>query len=324
MEWIGIGIVLIIQIATVVVLVLLFKKKDQKHSDNELSLIQNQMQGMQESLQQRLFESQKVLKEVTQELTGVKETNKQVFGITEQLQNLEKVFKNQKQRGSIGEAGLELILNNILPPDAFELQYMFSNGEKVDAVIRAQEGIIPIDAKFSLDNYNRLINEDDDKRREAYEKEFVNDLKKRVDETAKYIRPEEKTLPFAFMFIPAEAIYYDLLVNEIGGVKSRNRSIIEYAYHEKQVIIVSPTTFAAYLQSILYGFKAFQIESSARDIIKRVGELSKHLSTYEEYMDKIGKQLETTLNTYAHATKEFQKIHKDVSRIEKIGDREED
>ncbi len=201
---------------------------------------------------------------------------------------------------------------------------MFSNGEKVDAVIRAQEGIIPIDAKFSLDNYNRLINEDDDKRREEYEKEFVNDLKKRVDETAKYIRPEEKTLPFAFMFIPAEAIYYDLLVNEIGGVKSRNRSIIEYAYHEKQVIIVSPTTFAAYLQSILYGFKAFQIESSARDIIKRVGELSKHLSTYEEYMDKIGKQLETTLNTYTHATKEFQKIHKDVSRIETIGDREQD
>lgn len=324
MEWIGISIVLIIQIATIVVLVLMFKKKDQKHSENELSLLQNQMQGMQESLQQRLFESQKVLKEVTQELTGVKETNRQVFTITEQLQNLEKVFKNQKQRGSIGEAGLELILGNILPPDAFELQYMFKNGEKVDAVIHTKEGIIPIDAKFSLDNYNRLIHEEDEKRKEEYEKEFINDLKKRVDETAKYIRTNEDTLPFAFMFIPAEGIYYDLLVNEIGGVKSRARSILEYAYHEKQVIIISPTTFAAYLQSILYGFKAFQIEASAQDIIKRVGELSKHLSSYQEYMEKIGKQIDTTQNTYMHAVKEFEKIHKDVTRIEKIGDREKD
>lgn len=324
MEWIGIGIVLIIQIATIVVLVLLFKRKDQKHSENELSLLQNQMQGMQESLQQRLFESQKVLKEVTQELTGVKETNKQVFGITEQLQNLEKVFKNQKQRGSIGEAGLELILSNILPPDAFELQYMFQNGEKVDAVIKTKEGVIPVDAKFSLDNYNRLIHEEDEKRREEHEKEFINDLKKRVDETAKYIRTNEDTLPFAFMFIPAEGIYYDLLVNEIGGVKSRARSILEYAYHEKQVIIVSPTTFAAYLQSILYGFRAFRIESSAREIIKRVEELSKHLKTYDEYMQKLGNHLNTAINTYTHAVKEFAKIDKDVARIEKVGENQED
>jgi len=215
----------------------------------------------------------------------------------------------------LGEASLELILSNILPATAYKLQYQFDGGETVDAVIMTKEGMIPVDAKFSLDNYNRVINENDENRKTELEKEFVNDLKKRIDETAKYIKPKENTLPFAFMFIPAEGIYYDLLVNEVGAVKVNTRSLIDYAYKDKNVIIVSPTTFAAYLQSVLYGFRAFKIEESAKQIGKHVEGLSRHLKSYDDYFKKVGNSLGTTVNHYNSASKELGKIDKDVLKI---------
>ena len=277
---------------------------------------------MQDAVRHQFSESQRLIQGIqealvsaTREQTKTNEATTRFMAIAEQLANLEKVLKHQKQRGNLGEASLELILSNILPPGAYAMQYEFANREKVDAVIITKEGIIPVDAKFSLDNYHRVIQATDDRQREELEKEFKNDLKKRIDETAKYIRPEEKTLPFAFMFIPAEAIYYDLLVNEVGGLKVNTRNLIDYAYNEKKVIIVSPTTFAAYLQSVLYGFKAFKIEETARDIIKRVDELGKHLKAYEEYMGRLGNALGTTVNHYNAAYKELGKIDKDVARI---------
>lgn len=260
-------------------------------------------------------ESTRLITEITRELTEVKEGNKQVFSMTEQLSNLEKVLTHQKQRGNLGEASLELILSNILPPGAFKLQYQFKSGEVVDAIIETKEGIIPIDAKFSLDNYNRVTNEDDPARKIELEKVFKNDLKLRIDETSKYIKEDEGTLPFAFMFIPAEGIYYDLLVNEVGSMKVNSRNLIDYAYKEKKVIIVSPTTFYAYLQSVLYGFKAFKIEEQAVHIQKRVEELGRHIAAYEDYMKKMGNTLGTTVNHYNTAYKELKKIDKDVLRI---------
>lgn len=281
---------------------------------------------MQESVHKQFNESQKLIKEINEqvtrnltnvakEMTAANEASKQVLTIADQLQNLEKVLKHQKQRGSLGEAALELILSNILPPNAYKLQHQFKNGETVDAVILTKDGMIPVDAKFSLDNYNRIISEVDETRKEELERDFRNDLKKRIDETAKYVRPEEGTLPFAFMFIPAEGIYYDLLVNEVGAIKVNTRSLIDYASNEKKVIIVSPTTFSAYLQSVLYGFRAFKIEESAQLIIGRVEELRKHLTAYEEYMKKLGGALGTTVNHYTAAYKELKKVDKDVIKI---------
>lgn len=281
---------------------------------------------MQQSVRTQFSESQKLIREINEqvernltnvakEMTAANEASKQVLTITDQLQNLEKVLKHQKQRGNLGEAALELILSNILPPTAYKLQHRFNDDKTVDAVILTKDGMVPVDAKFSLDNYNRIINETDETRKEALEKEFRNDLKTRIDETAKYIRPKEGTLPFAFMFIPAEGIYYDLLVNEVGAVKVNTRSLIDYATNEKKVIIVSPTTFAAYLQSVLYGFRAFKIEESAQLIIGRVEELRKHLVAYEEYMKKLGNALGTTVNHYTAAYKELKKVDKDVVKI---------
>ncbi len=255
------------------------------------------------------------LMDVSKSMTESTEASKQVFTIADQLQNLEKVLKHQKQRGNLGEASLELILSNILSPTNYKMQYRFSNNDAVDAVIMTKEGFIPVDAKFSLDNYNRIINSTNDAERELLERDFRNDLKKRIDETAKYIRTNEGTLPFAFMYIPAEGIYYDLLINEVGAIKVNTRSLIDYAYNEKKVIIVSPTTFSAYLQSVLYGFKAFKIEESAQEIIKYVSELQKHLKSYEEYHSKLGNTLGTAVNHYNATNKEFGKIDKDILKI---------
>ncbi len=255
------------------------------------------------------------LLEVTKEQTKTNEATTRFMTIAEQLANLEKVLKHQKQRGNLGEASLELILSNILPPGSYKMQYEFPGGETVDAVVVTKEGVIPIDAKFSLDNYQRLVNAIDDIQRAELEKQFKNDLKMRIDETSKYVRPKDGTLPFAFMYIPAEAIYYDLLINEVGSVKVNTRNLIDYAYNEKKVIIVSPTTFAAYLQSVLYGFKAFKIEETAKDIAKNVEALSRHLKAYEDYYKKVGNSLSTTVNHYNAGAKELGKIDKDVLRI---------
>lgn len=278
---------------------------------------------MQSHVRTQFSESQTLIKDITdkvsevrEKVAEVREANKQVFTIAEQLQSLEKVLKHQKQRGNLGEASLELILSNILPANGFKMQHGFSNGEVVDAVIMTRDGLIPVDAKFSLDNYSRVLNETDDVRRAELEKMFVQDLKKRIDETAKYVRPEEGTLPFVFMFIPAEGIYYDLLVNDFGGkIKVNARSLIDYAYNDKKVIIVSPTTFAAYLQSVLYGLKAFKVEENVKKIEGNVTQLMKHLGAYEEYFKKMGMTLSTVVNHYNAADKELKKIDKDVLKI---------
>jgi len=310
------------------------KKEGSEQSNTTLIILQNQIneitkmldarlhesrKEMREQVQFQFGESQKLIKDITKQLTEVREGNKQVFGIAEQLQNLEKVLKNQKQRGNLGEAGLALILGNILPSTAYKMQYEFKNGDKVDAAIITPDGIIPVDAKYSLDNYNRIINEKDESRKLELEKEFKNDLKKRIDETAKYIRTEEGTLPFAFMFIPAEGIYYDLLINEVGAVKVNTRNLIDYAYKDKNVVIISPTTFTAYLQSVLYGFRAFKIEKSAQDIVKRVEELRKHLAAYEMYMQKLGNNIGLAVGSFNLAYRELGKVDKDVIKISGTG-----
>ncbi len=276
-------------------------------SQQTIANIQQQMDAITNRMSQQLVE---VVKGVTQ----TQESTKQVFVIAEQLSNLEKVLKNQKQRGNLGEASLELVMSNILPPGAYAMQYEFPGGETVDAIIRTKEGFIPVDAKFPLENYTRIHDEKDDARRAEYQEAFKRDLKKRIDETSKYVRPKDGTLPFAFMYIPAESIYYDLLNDGIGAVNTR--SLLDYAQNERKVIIVSPTTFAAYLQSVLYGFKAFKIEEQAKDIAKNVEALGRHINAYQDYYKKLGASLATTVNHFNAGTKELGKIEKDVLKID--------
>ncbi len=311
-------------VLVVVGLTILLIKRGSKKEDN--SLVMQQLNQINQLLDNRLSESFKtmqiqhgqnikIIQTVTEKLTKFDETNKQIVGFAEQLQSLENVLINPKQRGILGEYYLEELLKNVFSPCQYKMQYEFKDGKTVDAVIFVKDKIIPIDSKFSLENYNRIVEEKDSFKRQQIEKTFKQDLKNRIDETAKYIRPDEGTLEFAFMFIPAEAIYYDLLVNKIGAVKSNTRDLIEYAVREKHVHIVSPTSFCAYLQTILQGLRALQIEESAKEIRKGVEVLARHMGNYDEYFRKLGNNLGATVGAYNNAYKEFGKIDKDIIKI---------
>ncbi len=267
---------------------------------------------MQESAHRQFSESARLIKEITQEVTSMKEIGRQTQGFAEQLQSLQDILKNPKQRGVLGEYYLETVLKNVLPPGMYQMQYAFENGEIVDAAVFVDGKIVPVDSKFSLDNYNRLVHASDAER-PAFEKAFVNDLKLRIQETAKYIRPEEGTMDFAFMFIPSEGIYYDLLTNQVGAGEDEN--LIQRAAGKHKVIIVSPTSFLAYLQTVMQGLKALQIERKAVEIQQRVGELGKHVGAWQEFYRKLGVSLGTSVNHYNAGYKELGKIDKDVYRI---------
>jgi DNA recombination protein RmuC len=259
-------------------------------------------------------DTNRTLQEVTEKLTKLNETNKQVVNFATQMQSLENILKNPKQRGILGEYFLESLLGNILQPNQYQMQYQFTNGEIVDAVIFVKNTIIPIDAKFSLEKYNLIQTENDKKNREKLEKEFKLDVKNRIDETAKYIRPEENTTEFAFMFIPAEGVFYNLLIYKVGTANIASKDLIEYAF-SKRVIIVSPTSFFAYLQTVLQALKSLKVEESVKDIIKHVQNLDRHIKTYDGIYEGIGKNLSTVVNKYNDGYKELKKIDKDVAKI---------
>ena len=279
--------------------------------DHKLGESQKQVN---ESLKFHSSESNKIIRDVTESLTKLDETNKQVISFADQLQSLENILKNPKQRGILGEYYLETVLKNVLPPGSYQMQYPFPDGTIVDAVVFVKDKIIPVDSKFSLENYNKMVEEHDPVEKKRMETAFVNDLKNRITETAKYIQPTKGTTDFAFMFIPHEAIYYDLLTNKVGA-GDENENLIQRAAGKYKVIITSPTSFLAYLQTVLQGLKALKIEESAKEIIKKVEDLGKHLKSYDEYHGKLGNALGTVVNHYNASNKELKKIDKDVLRI---------
>lgn len=273
---------------------------------------------MRHSIMRQFSESSKLITDVTERLTKLDETNRRVVDVADELRLLQNVLQNPKQRGVLGEYYLQTVLMNVLPPERFQLQYKFKDGEIVDAVIFLEKNkILPIDSKFSLENYNRLVEEKDKAQREVIAKALRIDLKNRIDETSKYIRESEGTMDFAFMFIPSEAIYYDLLINKIGTAGTSSRDLIEYAFRDKRVIIVSPTSFMAYLQTVMQGLRSLQIEEQAKEIQVRVVQLSQHLQAYDTYMNKLGSSLSTTVNHFNTAHKELKKVDKDVMKISK-------
>ncbi|HEX9721924.1 MAG TPA: DNA recombination protein RmuC [Candidatus Paceibacterota bacterium] len=327
-------IVYIVIIAGLALALFLLWQKSQKQQaeggsktgGQEIVMIQGQIAELRQTVdeklggattmfQQQYSESAKLIQAVTAELTRVSEGQKQVMNVTEQLQSLQDILKNPKQRGVLGEYYLEALLKNVMPPGSYQMQYGFPNGTIVDAAVFVKDKIIPIDSKFSLENYNRIAETADASEKARLEKAFVGDLKNRIVETAKYIQPEQGTTDFAFMFIPHEAIYYDLLVNKIGAVTEDTENLVQRAAGKYKVIIVSPTSFLAYLQTVLQGLKAMQIEESAKLIIKRVEDLGRHLKAYDEHHTKLGNSLSATVNSYNASRKELGKIDKDVLRI---------
>jgi len=280
------------------------------------NIMSNGLNNTHQTVSKQYKDMGNIVRDVTSRMSKIEEVSRQVLTETSELQKLQQILKNPKQRGVLGEYFLETLLKNILPPENFQMQYKFQDGEIVDAAVFIKDKIVPIDSKFSLENWNRIAEEQNEAEQVKLEKVFLNDLKNRIKETSKYIRPTEGTMDFAFMFIPHEAIYYDLLINKIGiGLEQEN--LIQKAASKYHVIIVSPTSFMAYLQTVLQGLRALKIEEQAKEIIKRVGELESHLGKYDGYLQNVGKHLTTTVNQYNLSYKEFNKIDKDVLRITK-------
>jgi DNA recombination protein RmuC len=282
---------------------------DQLHLSNERLHLQSNSNN---DLLRKISENNnQVLKEVTEKLTRVEDTNRQVVGFAEQLQSLEKILKNPKQRGLYGEYYLETILANVLPKSIYKVQYPFIDGVIVDAVILASDKIVPIDAKFSLEAYNRMCDAPDVITRTRFEKEFISDVKKRIDETSKYIKPEENTINVAFMFVPADGVYQEII--KIGTSES-TFDIINYAYSHK-VVIVSPTSFFAYLQTVLQALNTLQIEGKLLDIVKYLNESTRYLKEFEENMNKVGKNIITLSNSFNRASDDARKLSSRISKV---------
>lgn len=290
-------------------------KLDQMHE----RLVKN-MQESSSTLQKHFSHTSGIVRDVTEKLTKLDETNKQVLNFSEQLQSLENILKNPKQRGILGEYWLESLLGQVLSPGGYQMQYLLGTDEKTgqalipDAVLFVKEMLIPIDAKFSLENYNRISQENDAEKRELLEKEFKADVKLRIDETSKYIQPQQGTTNFAFMFVPAEGVYHNLITQSVGAVKVNSQNLIEYAF-KKGVMIVSPTSFFAYLQTVLLGLKALQIEDSVKEIQKQAENMMRHMKAFEDHHNRVGKHLETTVRAYTASSKELKKVDKDIYRI---------
>ncbi len=334
----SIFVLLLVAILGLLVYVFFFRPEKKVENNESMVMMQQQIQDLSRTLDIKLSEANKSMQEgsrmqfresreliqdinremneqlrnVVQKTTEVSESSKQVFLVADQLKELQSILKNPKQRGILGEYYLETVLQNVLPPESFKMQYIFNDGEIVDAAVFVKGKVIPIDSKFSLDNYNRLVDAAEGADKLLHEKAFLNDLKLRITETAKYIRPSENTMDFAFMFIPHEGIYYDLLSNKVGAGEE---NLIQRAAGKYKVIIVSPTSFLAYLQTVLQGLKALEIEEKAQDIIKNVEKLSGHMAKYEDYYNKLGAALGTTVNHYNAGYKELGKLDKDILKI---------
>ena len=293
-------------------------QKGRKEIEEKLKDINKGINTFQESskedMQKQFASSNKVIKEVTSELEKIKGTNEQVLGFANQMKTLEKILSNQKQRGILGEIQLENLLANVLPPELFQMQYSFNSGALVDAIVKVGDYIIPVDAKFSLDNYNKMIESEEKTEIESLEKKFKDDIKKRIDETAKYILPNEKTTDYAYMFIPADGLYQDLLNSRVGTLQINSKDLVAYAY-TKKVMIVSPMSLFPMLQITVKALHNLKVERSIEDILKNINKLSNHLNAYKSSHDSLGKTIRTVVNHYNKSSSEFKKIDKDVLKI---------
>jgi len=264
----------------------------------------------------RLEAAQKTTTEIHERLGKVDSAAAQMLERAKDLSRLEQALRPPKARGGFGELLLENLLRDRLPAAAFQMQYGFSTGERVDAVVRAGGLLIPVDSKFPLDNYQRIVEASADDERQLAGKAFVRDVRTHVDAiAAKYVRPEEGTSDFAFMYIPVEAVYYELACG-------KSASILEYA-HEHRVFPMSPSTFTAYLQVIAFGLRGMQIEQRAEEVMAYVADLSRDFDRFVEDFELVGKHLGNAQTKYASADKRLDKFAGKLERASEEADVDE-
>jgi DNA recombination protein RmuC len=259
----------------------------------------------------RLASAHKTTSEIHERLGKVDRATAQMIEQARELSQLQQILRPPKARGGFGELLLENLLRDRLPPSSYQLQYTFRSGERVDAIIRIDR-LVPIDAKFPLDNFERMVAADTELERQQYEKAFARDVKGHVDAiSAKYIRPDEDTFDFALMYFPSEAIYYELACGKSGA-------LLTYA-HEKRVLPVSPATLTLYLQTISLGLRGMQIEQHAREVMSYVAELHKDFGQFREDFAVVGKHLANAQGRYGDAQRRLDRFE---TRLERASEQE--
>jgi DNA recombination protein RmuC len=269
------------------------------------------MQRQGQDLNSRLDNTQRVVQSVTNKLTGLEESSKKIFEVGKDISSLHDILRAPKLRGGLGEYFLADILEQILPRENYSLQYGFRDGEKVDAVVRLRDMMIPVDSKFPLENFKQIIASKTHEEKISTKKQFMRDVKKHVDSIAeKYIRPAEGTSDFALMYVPAENVYYEIILKE-----KESSNITSYAL-SKKVIPVSPNSFYAYLQAILIGLKGLQIEKGAKEILVNLSRLKNDFGKFAEDFDLLGKHLNHANSTYESGQKRLEKFNNNLIAIE--------
>ncbi len=271
---------------------------------------------------EQLEGTSRVIQNVNKQLVSLEKSTQQIFDVGKDISGLQDILQSPKLRGNISELWLNELLAQVLTAHQYETQYTFRGGETVDAVIRLQSGLVPVDAKFSLENFRRISELEDEKAKKAARTEFIRNVKKHADDIAsKYIRTDEGTFDFALMYIPAENVYYEMIVrDDHSGAGS---SLLSYAL-AKRVIPVSPNTFYAYLQTILLGLKGMRVEESARDIMNHLGRLKKEFERFEASFRLVGQHLENSMKKFTEAEKRLGRIEGKMEQIEGVRREEEE
>jgi DNA recombination protein RmuC len=255
----------------------------------------------------RLDSATRVFGDVQKSLGRVEETHKQIYEISKDIARLQELLRAPKFRGQMGETMLENLLSQVMPKEHFQMQYRFKSGDAVDAIIKLGERIVPIDAKFTLENFQKIMDTQDEEAKNAHRKKFMQDVKNRIDEiSSKYILPQENTYDFALMYIPAENVYYELIIKE---------DLLSYCV-SKKVIPVSPNTFYAYLQVICLGLKGLKVEENAKEILKNLSMLSNEIGKFREDFDLLGKHLSNAGQKYDDSQKKLEKFSDKLINIQ--------
>jgi DNA recombination protein RmuC len=277
--------------------------------NTQLSLVTEQLQKSTGDLNTRLDNAARVVQDVSKGLGSLGEATQKVFLVGKDIASLQEILRSPKLRGGLGELFLGDLLAQIFPSSHFSLQHRFKSGEAVDAVIRLGGGLVPVDAKFPLENFKRVVETSNEDERRNARKKFIGDVKKHIDAIAgKYILPDEGTFDFALMYIPAENVYYELIIKD--EATDTDKSLLIYAF-AKRVIPVSPNSFYAYLQTILLGLKGLHIEEQAQEILKSLSRLSGDFDRFKTDFELVGKHLANVKTKYDDADK----------KLEKFGDR---
>lgn len=264
-----------------------------------------------QNMNERLDNAARALSSVNEHFGRMEEATKRIFEVGKDISGLHDILRAPKLRGNLGEFFLNDILSQYLPHDKYEMPYTFRSGEKVDAAVHLADGkIVPIDAKFPLENFRKMIESDSDEDKKKMRKNFLSDVKKRIDEIARYIVPDEGTMDFALLYIPAENVYYEVIIKD-----ESDESIAAYAF-KKRVIPVSPNNFFVYLQTILIGLRGLQIEKNAHEIQNSLVRLQGDFGRFGECFEVIGTHINNAGNKFEEAKRRFDKLSNKLETIE--------